>query len=591
MQDELKALLVKNPSLGGDYYGSQLLPQFAFKWEGCPMTIKGRRMSCDIHNSAAISSLSLMNQGGPCRELCVEWEATMAHYDPQFWHSTKVRSSKRLTMMAQSVALSMVQAVAFDLNVDYDHAMYLMRVARPVYTIGPQWLADGLRHGYDYEDWLYVDRYGLDSNEYSLTRSIKSLNHMRVLDTDELEALRQGLSRVLISKPFDKVAMYQRMTDDQIRRFNRFTSSNSWDSYYVTTRFKMEDFLDDIEGHLTELETMFPRLRAGSGVKPQSFILSFDKHQHKVTFDKNGDLICLAHKTTASCAPKLAQFAKTLHPLKGRITDNKAAVAKFLAEYVSSVVNEAIDMDKLQWDASYRSVTQPPIKLGDIDKCADFVGSTFSFSDALFLIRHGITRDEAEHWAREGLKDMRTVVAHACEKLAPEIPDVRIAHAVNSAWEELLTLINEATRDSKIDLARLVDVALTCVEHGREHKMVSAFAEKGLQGVEDLALRPPEDRVSLSAMKPTYLYYDRDHFTRGLSELAMPLNWWQLDDLQKNHAGEILVLQNQLKSLQKKATELRSALETVEGNQAEVEAKLEQLKKASEVAPVQAALF
>ena len=186
---------------------------------------------------------------------------------------------------------------------------------------------------------------------------------------------------------------------------------------------------------------------------------------------------------------------------------------------------------------------------------------------------------------------MRTVVAHACEKLAPEIPDVRIAHAVNSAWEELLTLINEATRDSKINPERLVDVALTCVEHGREHEMVSAFAEKGLQGVDDLALRPPEDRVSLSAMKPTYLYYDRDHFTRGLSELAMPLNWWQLDDLQKNHAGEILVLQNQLKSLQKKATELRSALETVEGNQAEVEAKLEQLKKASEVAPIQAALF
>ena len=537
------------------------------------MHIVGTSIGCDIHNNPALATLSLMNEKPECQTVCGEWQKIFTGSPTRNWNRIKIPASKTLTMMAQSVALSMVQAVSTELDIDFIYAEYLISAFEPIREIGPTWALEAWKQGLSCGDWVYVERFGLNSHENALIQAIES--ELDDVSEEDVEVVRQGLQRVHVNSRYP-VSMYRNLTDEQIRRHNllAFHSSN----------LRATKYWGNAESQLCKYEANTPQLKKGAGLKPTSFTLKFNGSSHEVTFDDKGNLVCIAHNAKKSCEDKLTRFQKTLFELSrgSGFSMNELAVVQFLRTYISAVLECDFVGQSALWKDVLAEMARHPVILTNFDKCVEFVGSRFPLVPVIRFVRNGVPRPEAEKWASEGLDNITYIVmAQKLKELAPDVSYGRIANGMSIMYGALYKAMSGIlSRNCEgLDMQRLVDNALTCIEHGYDQEIEQAFVARGAAGVKALAGQSPEERTAVNKARPAYLLTNSYDLGNAIKELALPLNWWKDGNLDNNFIAEASMLRSQLRASMSEINELRTALTAEEAKQSELKARLQEVER------------
>ncbi|MDG7002145.1 MAG: hypothetical protein JRN15_23850, partial [Nitrososphaerota archaeon] len=456
---------------------------------------------------------------------------------------------------------------------DFIYAEHLVSTFEPIREIGPTWALEAWKQGLSCSDWIYARRFGLNSHENALLQVIES--ELDNVSEEDVEVVRRGLKRVHVNSRYP-VSMYRNLTDDQIRRHNllAFCSSN----------LRATKYWGNAESQLSKYEQNTPRLKKGTGLKPTSFMLKFDRSSHEVTFDGKGDLVCIAHNSKKPCKDKLTNFQATLfHPSRsGVLSMNERIVARFLRSYLSAVIEYDFNEQSDLWRDVTAEIARHPIVLSDFDKYKEFVGSRLPLLPVIIFVRNGISRPEAEKWASEGLDNVTYIVmAQKLKELAPDVSYARIANAMSIMYGALYRAMSGILQKNcdGLDTQKLVDNVLTCIEHGYDQEIEQAFVERGLAGVEALAGQSPEERTAVNKARPTYLLTNNYDLGNAIKELALPLNWWKDGNLDNNLIAEASVLRSQLRASMSEINELRAALTAEEAKQSELKVRLQEVEQ------------
>ncbi len=146
---------VRNPMLSkykphdphpvGDIYGDVRLPAYHVNvvrdGKRHPISIEGRIMSCDLHQSSPLGHASFMSNDLACRKLAAKWREVFTFKEIDHWRWPPNKSAGTLDILAYNVMATMVVRLCKRSGISEGSGLQMLQ-AFPELRRDPDWLSE-----------------------------------------------------------------------------------------------------------------------------------------------------------------------------------------------------------------------------------------------------------------------------------------------------------------------------------------------------------------------------------------------------------------------------------------------------------------